>query len=73
MDDDELIASLAGGDNTALRQLFDRTSPWLAALLLRKRGPGTLALLDEGGPVSDLAEAAATRTDLGVAALGGVQ
>jgi RNA polymerase sigma-70 factor (ECF subfamily) len=89
MDDDELIASLADGDDTALRELFDRHAPWLAArlrkalpsddvedqaaLLLRKRGPVTQALLDERGPVSDLAEAAATRTDLGVAALGGVQ
>lgn len=116
MDDDELIASLAGGDDMALRQLFDRHAPrlaarlrkalppddvedvlqetflavwknagtyqprgtpaaWLwviarnqAALLLRKRGPATQALLDEGGPVSDPAEAAATRTDLDAAA-----
>ena len=116
MDDDELIASLAGGDDMALRQLFERHAPWLAArlrkalspddvedvlqetflavwknagayqprgtpaawlwviarnqaaLLLRKRGPATQALLDEGGPVSDPAEAAATRTDLDVAA-----
>ena len=116
MDDDELIASLAGGDDMALRQLFDRHAPWLAArlrkalppddvedvlqetflavwknagtyqprgtpaawiwaiarnqaaLLLRKRGPATQALLDEGGPVSDPAEAVATRTDLDVAA-----
>jgi RNA polymerase sigma-70 factor, ECF subfamily len=116
MDDDELIASLAGGDDMALRQLFDRHAPWLAArlrktlppddvedvlqetflavwknagtyqsrgtpsawlwviarnqaaLLLRKRGPAPRALLDEGGPVSDPAEAAATRTDLDVAA-----
>ena len=116
MDDDELIASLAGGDDMALRQLFDRHAPWLAArlrkalppddvedvlqetflavwknagtyqprgtpvawlwviarnqaaLLLRKREPTTQALLDEGGPVSDPAEAAATRTDLDVAA-----
>jgi RNA polymerase sigma-70 factor (ECF subfamily) len=116
MDDDELIASLAGGDDMALRRLFDRHAPWLAArlrkalppddvedvlqetflavwenagtyqprgtpaawlwaiarnqaaLLLRKRGPATQALLDEGGPVSDPAEAAATRTDLDVAA-----
>ena len=116
MGDDELIASLAGGDDMALRQLFDRHAPWLAArlrkalppddvedvlqetflavwenagtyqprgtpaawlwaiarnqaaLLLRKRGPATYALLDEGGPVSDPAEAAAPRTDLDVAA-----
>jgi RNA polymerase sigma-70 factor, ECF subfamily len=33
MDDDELIARLAGGDDTALRQLFDRHAPWLAARL----------------------------------------
>ena len=33
MDDDELIASLAGGDDAALRQLFDRHAPWLAARL----------------------------------------
>jgi len=33
MDDDELIASLAGGDDTALRQLFDRHAAWLAARL----------------------------------------
>jgi RNA polymerase sigma-70 factor (ECF subfamily) len=121
MDDDELIASLAGGDDTALRQLFDRHAPWLAArlrqtlppddvedvlqetflavwknagayrprgtpaawlwviarnqaaLLRRRRGPATQALLDEAlldedRPVSDPAEAAATRTDLAVAA-----
>ena len=116
MDDDELIASLAGGDDMALRQLFERHAPWLAArlrkalppddvedvlqetflavwknagtyeprgtpaawlwviarnqaaLLLRKRGPATQALLDEGRSVSDPADAAATRTDLDVAA-----
>lgn len=33
MDDDELIASLAGGDDTALRELFARHAPWLAARL----------------------------------------
>jgi RNA polymerase sigma-70 factor, ECF subfamily len=33
MDDDELIMSLAGGDDAALRQLFDRHAPWLAARL----------------------------------------
>ena len=115
MDDDELIASLAGGDDTALRQLFDRHAPWLAArlrqtlpsddvedvlqetvlavwrnargyqprgtpaawlwviarnqaaLLLRRRGPATEALLDEGVLVSDPADVAAARTDLDVA------
>ena len=39
MDDDELIASLAGGDDTALRQLFDRNAPWLAARLRRALPP----------------------------------
>ena len=33
MDDDELIASLAGGDDTALRELFARHAPWLATRL----------------------------------------
>ena len=33
MDDDELIASLAGGDDTALRVLFTRHAPWLGARL----------------------------------------
>jgi RNA polymerase sigma-70 factor, ECF subfamily len=33
MDDDELIASVARGDDTALRQLFGRHAPWLAARL----------------------------------------
>jgi RNA polymerase sigma-70 factor, ECF subfamily len=33
MDDDELIAAMAGGDDTALRELFDRHAPWLAARL----------------------------------------
>jgi RNA polymerase sigma-70 factor, ECF subfamily len=33
MDDHELIAALAGGDDTALRALFDRHAPWLAARL----------------------------------------
>src|SRR5208282_1665146 len=39
MDDDELIASLAGGDDMALRQLFDRHAPWLAARLRRALSP----------------------------------
>jgi RNA polymerase sigma-70 factor, ECF subfamily len=117
MDDDELIASLAGGDDTALRELFDRHAPWLAArlrkalppddvedvlqetflavwknaktyrpqgspaawlwviarnqaaLLLRRRGPAALALLDDGGPLAaDPAESAAVRADLATAA-----
>jgi len=33
MDDDDLIAALAGGDDTALRELFTRHAPWLAARL----------------------------------------
>jgi RNA polymerase sigma-70 factor (ECF subfamily) len=33
MDDDELIARLAGGDAAALRELFARHAPWLAARL----------------------------------------
>jgi len=33
MDDDELIAALAAGDDTALRELFARHAPWLSARL----------------------------------------
>jgi RNA polymerase sigma-70 factor, ECF subfamily len=33
MDDDELIARLAGGDDAALRELFTRHAPWLASRL----------------------------------------
>jgi RNA polymerase sigma-70 factor, ECF subfamily len=33
MDDDELIAAMAGSDDTALRELFARHAPWLAARL----------------------------------------
>jgi len=33
MDDDELIAAMAGGDDTALRELFSRHAPWLVARL----------------------------------------
>ena len=33
MDDDEPIAAMAGGDDTALRELFARHAPWLAARL----------------------------------------
>jgi RNA polymerase sigma-70 factor (ECF subfamily) len=33
MDDDDLIAGVAGGDDTALRELFARHAPWLAARL----------------------------------------
>jgi RNA polymerase sigma-70 factor (ECF subfamily) len=34
-DDDELIARVAGGDDVALRELFSRHAPWLAARLRR--------------------------------------
>src|SRR5579859_1391129 len=33
MDDDELVARVAAGDDTALRELFGRHAPWLAARL----------------------------------------
>jgi len=33
MDDDQLILALAAGDDTALRELFMRHAPWLAARL----------------------------------------
>jgi RNA polymerase sigma-70 factor, ECF subfamily len=33
MNDEELIAAVAGGDDTALRELFLRHAPWLAARL----------------------------------------
>jgi RNA polymerase sigma-70 factor (ECF subfamily) len=33
MDDDGLIAALAAGDDTALRELFRRHAPWLAGRL----------------------------------------
>jgi len=33
MDDDELIAAVAGGDDSALRELFSRHAPWLAGRL----------------------------------------
>ena len=33
MDDNELIAAVAGGDDAALRELFSRHAPWLAARL----------------------------------------
>jgi RNA polymerase sigma-70 factor, ECF subfamily len=33
MDDAELIAAVAGGDDAALRELFGRHAPWLAARL----------------------------------------
>jgi RNA polymerase sigma-70 factor (ECF subfamily) len=33
MDDDELVTAIAAGDETALRELFCRHAPWLAARL----------------------------------------
>jgi RNA polymerase sigma-70 factor (ECF subfamily) len=33
MDNDELITAVAGGDDTALRELFTRHAPWIAARL----------------------------------------
>ncbi|MBV1854432.1 RNA polymerase sigma factor [Catellatospora tritici] len=33
MDDDELMSAVAGGDDTALRELFSRHAPWMAARL----------------------------------------
>jgi RNA polymerase sigma-70 factor (ECF subfamily) len=33
MDNDELITAIAGGDDTALRELFLRHAPWMAARL----------------------------------------
>ena len=117
-DDDELIAALAAGDDAALRELFTRHAPWLAArlraalpppdvedvlqetflavwkgasayrprgtprawmwviarnqaaLLLRRRGPGT-AQLDETPPAGlDPAEIALARVDIAAALAG---
>ena len=39
MDDDELIAALAAGDDAALRELFTRHAPWLAARLRTTLSP----------------------------------
>jgi RNA polymerase sigma-70 factor (ECF subfamily) len=33
MDDDDLVARIAVGDDAALRELFGRHAPWLAARL----------------------------------------
>jgi RNA polymerase sigma-70 factor, ECF subfamily len=35
MDDEALVAALAGGDHAPLRELFDRHAPWVAARLRR--------------------------------------
>ncbi|MDP9382934.1 MAG: sigma-70 family RNA polymerase sigma factor [Chloroflexota bacterium] len=42
MDDDELIATVASGDHTALRELFDRHSPWIAGRLRRGMPAGAV-------------------------------
>lgn len=39
MDDIELVAAVAAGDDTALRELFRRHAPWLAARLRTALGP----------------------------------
>jgi len=39
MDDDELIAALAAGDDDALRELFTRHAQWLAARLRAALAP----------------------------------
>src|ERR1700733_14642742 len=39
MDEDKLISRLAGGDDMALRQLFDQHAPWLAARLRKALPP----------------------------------
>ena len=49
MDDDELIANLAGGDDTALRELFTRHAPWLACLVF---AAGLLAFTVRGARTS---------------------
>ncbi|MCM8749518.1 RNA polymerase sigma factor [Thermomicrobiaceae bacterium CFH 74404] len=36
MSDDELLAAIAAGDHTALRTLFERHAPWMAARLRRR-------------------------------------
>jgi len=35
MDDEDLIAAVAAGDHTALRELFERHAPWVAGRLRR--------------------------------------
>lgn len=42
MDDDELIAATARGDDGALRELFTRHAPWLAARLRRVLPPASV-------------------------------
>jgi RNA polymerase sigma-70 factor (ECF subfamily) len=42
MDDDELMAAVASGDHTALRELFDRHSPWVAGRLRRGMPAGAV-------------------------------
>ncbi len=42
MDDEQLIAALAAGDDGALRELFARHAPWLAARLRRTLPPAVV-------------------------------
>lgn len=42
MDDDALLAALAGGDHAPLRTLFDRHAPWLAGRLRRILPPNAV-------------------------------
>ena len=51
MDDDELIAALAAGDDAALRELFTRHAPWLAARLRAALPPPDV----EDRPVAEVA------------------
>ena len=39
MDDDELLEAVASGDDRALRELYDRHSPWVASRLRRSLPP----------------------------------
>src|SRR6266851_5131134 len=58
MDNDELIAAVAGGNDAALRELFSRHAPWLAARLR-----AVLPAADGRRP-ADPAEAALSRAEL---------
>ncbi len=37
MDDEELVSAVAAGDHTALRELFNAHSPWVAGRLQQRR------------------------------------
>src|SRR6266545_2109200 len=72
MDDEELVACVAAGDDAALRELFSRHAP----LFLRRRGPAALLLpavvAEDGQHATDPAEAALSRAQItdAVTALG---